>query len=163
MNAFLTQIVLAARNQDSENGGWMQILVIVVMAVFWIFGGILKAKSGKTGQGNEAQPEDEDLRRRREQRRDQLLQRKIVHTQPFEQPKDLKLSLDAPRKEVEELVNRPGRELVKKRAIRVEKVESEAAVSSPLLDFSTSDKLKEAILHYEILGKPLSLRDPLER
>ncbi len=29
-----------------------------------------------------------------------------------------------------------------------------------LLDYSDPDELKRAILHYEILGKPLSLRDP---
>jgi hypothetical protein len=31
-----------------------------------------------------------------------------------------------------------------------------------LLDYSDPDELKRAILHYEILGRPLSLRDPLQ-
>jgi len=35
-------------------------------------------------------------------------------------------------------------------------------VPEPLLDYSDTDKLKKAILHYEILGKPLSLRGPSE-
>jgi len=31
-----------------------------------------------------------------------------------------------------------------------------------LLDYEDPEKLRRAILHYEILGKPLSLRDPSE-
>ena len=38
-----------------------------------------------------------------------------------------------------------------------------AYVSSPFADFSDADALKRAIVHYEILGKPLALRDSLER
>lgn len=37
------------------------------------------------------------------------------------------------------------------------------ASSVPLVDYSDPDALKRAILHYEILGKPLAFRDPLER
>ena len=36
-------------------------------------------------------------------------------------------------------------------------------VGETLLDYSDTDKLKRAILHYEILGKPLSLRGPSEQ
>lgn len=36
-------------------------------------------------------------------------------------------------------------------------------VTSALIDYSDADALRQAILHYEILGKPLSLRDPLEQ
>ena len=36
-------------------------------------------------------------------------------------------------------------------------------VTTPLVDYSDVDALKRAILHYEILGRPLSLRDPFER
>jgi hypothetical protein len=35
--------------------------------------------------------------------------------------------------------------------------------STALIDYSDSDALKKAILHYEILGKPLALRDESER
>jgi hypothetical protein len=43
MNTFLAQIILARRNEDAES--WMNILFVVVLAVFWVLGGILKAKS----------------------------------------------------------------------------------------------------------------------
>lgn len=35
--------------------------------------------------------------------------------------------------------------------------------SGLLLDYAHADALKRAILHYEILGKPIAFRDPLER
>ena len=40
-----------------------------------------------------------------------------------------------------------------------EKISEVIFYDEPLLDFSDSDKLRKAILHFEILGKPLSLRD----
>src|SRR4030042_3496810 len=42
MNDLYTKIILAARD-DIE--GWMNILFVVILAVFWALGGILKAKS----------------------------------------------------------------------------------------------------------------------
>ena len=39
-----------------------------------------------------------------------------------------------------------------------QKVTAEVPMSQYLLDFSDSDSLKRAILYYEVLGKPLSLR-----
>jgi len=33
----------------------------------------------------------------------------------------------------------------------------------PIIDYTDPDALKKAILHYEILGKPLALRDPFQR
>jgi hypothetical protein len=38
-----------------------------------------------------------------------------------------------------------------------------ARAASALIDYSDADALRQAILHYEILGKPLSLRDPSEQ
>ena len=41
--------------------------------------------------------------------------------------------------------------------------ESSIYLSELLIDYADPDELRRAILHYEILGKPLSLRDPSER
>jgi hypothetical protein len=44
------------------------------------------------------------------------------------------------------------------------RVSTVGAVRSDLLiDYSDSDALRRAIVQYEILGKPLALRNPLER
>lgn len=40
---------------------------------------------------------------------------------------------------------------------------AEPVSSAHLIDYSDVDALKRAILHYEILGKPLSLRDPSQQ
>ena len=40
-----------------------------------------------------------------------------------------------------------------------QKITPGVPVSHDLLDFSDSDSLKKAILYYEVLGRPLSLRD----
>jgi len=46
--------------------------------------------------------------------------------------------------------------VVPKQKARLEKVEK------PLIDFTERNILRSAILHYEILGKPLALREPRE-
>lgn len=40
---------------------------------------------------------------------------------------------------------------------------AEPVSSAYLIDYSDADALRRAILHYEILGKPLSLRDPSQQ
>ncbi len=46
----LGQIYFIAQKED---GGWMQLLVFVVMAVIWVIGGILNAKKNKEEQQQE--------------------------------------------------------------------------------------------------------------
>ncbi len=48
MNALLAQIVLIAQSRDP--GGWMEILVLVLVAAVYGLGTILKAKKGKKSQ-----------------------------------------------------------------------------------------------------------------
>jgi len=64
--------------------------------------------------------------------------------------------------ELPEVTGKTVRKLEKKYAVvpkqkaRLEKVEK------PLIDFTERNILRSAILHYEILGKPLALREPRE-
>ena len=53
MSCLLAQMLLA-RGNDGDDSGWMQLLILVIMAVFWALGGILKAKAGReqTDQGD---------------------------------------------------------------------------------------------------------------
>jgi hypothetical protein len=55
MEEFAAQIISAIRNEDV--GGWINILVIVLVAVSWAVWGVLKTRSKKT----EAEDEDEDV------------------------------------------------------------------------------------------------------
>jgi len=54
MNELLAQIILAARRRDTES--WMNILVIVVIAVVYGLGTILKAKAKKPPEKEEEEP-----------------------------------------------------------------------------------------------------------
>ncbi|UCG56922.1 MAG: hypothetical protein JSU70_18920 [Phycisphaerales bacterium] len=53
MYNIIAQIVLARRSNDS--GSWMNILIVVIMAAFWIIGGIVKSRQ-KQSAGQEKQP-----------------------------------------------------------------------------------------------------------
>ena len=64
MNYWLAQFlsalggqVLAARNSDEKDTGWMQILVFVILSVFYAVGSIVKARANKTApKGKEQVP-----------------------------------------------------------------------------------------------------------
>ena len=57
MNYWLAQLILAARNRNDRGSGWVQILVFVVLAVFYAVGSIVKARANKTApKGKEQAP-----------------------------------------------------------------------------------------------------------
>ncbi|MCK4752410.1 MAG: hypothetical protein KAS75_03115 [Planctomycetes bacterium] len=138
---YLTQLILAARNGDGNGADWMNILVLVVLAAFYGLGGILKAKANKLE--DEQQPEQPEPAhkpphpQRRKINRHKPSVRKIA---PQAEPADRLLTLEVP-----ELT--PIKET------------EQQTVAETLFDFDDADGLKRAILYYEILGKPLSLRD----
>ena len=218
MNDLLEQIILAARNNDVE--GWMNILFVVVLAVLWAIGGIVKAKTKKTEtKGDErslrqpargtpsrstgtqeqllkrlqrsvGQPQRRQYRPDVQQPRTRVVSRKaavqklaakaeqagLETIKPPVEPKrpGLELSIPAlqlqPDEELPELqtsiqalpefTSKTIEGLVGKREdIGAEFIESKY-LSEVLSDYADPDELKRAILHYEILGRPLSLRDP---
>ena len=79
-----------------------------------------------------------------------------------------KLSVPRPQlqpilKELPDLTSKPIEKLeAKQLGIPARKDQAPPAVKR-LLDFEEPDELRKAILHYEILGKPLSLRQPSDR
>ena len=66
-------------------------------------------------------------------------------------------------KEVPELIGEPIKKLEEKRLGLPAREEQAAPAVERLLDFEEPDELRRAILHYEILGKPLSLRESSDR
>ncbi len=215
MNALLAQFILVARGNDE---GWMNILVLVLVAAVYGLATILKAKKGKKEQ---EQAEEEQIRKparkpaagsrgvleeffreiqravdptqERESRpADQPAPKKITHPQPAVQkytdeakkvsriqtstpPAKYKLSIPAPQvqpdfeelQEIEtslealpEYTSKTVKGLVSKGKGMADKVPESKYLSEVLLDYADPDELRMAILHYEILGRPLSLRDP---
>jgi len=201
MESYLAQLILAVRSDDVEK--WANILLVVVLAVFWAVAGLLKAKKAQQG-GEEEQPGSETgqkpssavraLRKRLLQQsaraqpptsapaaryQAQARQRlqaavrpqpavkrqpvQIPTAAPIEKPSPVPAALEPGLiKVIPEPISKSIEGLPEEYAPEAEeKVEHEFAVES-LLDYADPDELRRAILHYEILGKPLSLRRPGE-
>lgn len=212
MNYYLSQIILASGREDTEK--WVNILFVVVLAAFWLIGGIVKAKSQQAKrQKNKQSPGDATPRppaanrgpgelilekllgssislsrnqqhpvsqqsikkspdtvpakyrlsaksrsdkfaskQKMNQRRNQKL---LIQQQSLEQNLPKTAQIDNNIQELTEFTT----DSVKKFEITHPKVPSEVPISRYLLDFTDADSLKKAILYYEVLGKPISLRD----
>lgn len=205
MNTLLTKIILDARNYDVE--GWMDILVLVIIAVVYGIGSIIKAKRQKL----EGQPEgklprkpvrrppaqsrgvQEQLQKRtaRPVRPAQPQQYRSVVQQPRVKPAvtrtaagvstsqaeknalleeilpTLEPGLTPPKPQIHpdlqqlpEFTSKAVEELEGKRVPIPSTMSQMGYLSELLLDYADPEELRRAILHYEILGKPLSLRSP---
>jgi hypothetical protein len=168
MRDFAAQIILAARGDDVE--GWINTLVVVLLVVFWAVGGILKARAKKT----EAEDEEEGYGKKpfkpgarpataKPMYKAQRAQ--VRRPQPQRIRADMKIE---PRRAKPSITGRKVQE-PKAAAAKMAVAEPEKPVSAleeliiePLLSAEEPDELRKAILHYEILGKPLSLREPVD-
>jgi len=170
MNELLAQIVPAARNSNDDRG-WMNILVLVLLAVFYGLGSILKAKSKKVEQQGEEQLPRKPARKppgvaRGLEKR--FVQRPGRATGPAQRRKVMRPQPVVPRfaAEVEEAIRLPTLEpleVSKLSPLGLPEEAGEVVIEEPLLDYADADELTRAILHYEILGRPLSLRGPGEQ
>lgn len=199
MNILLTQLILAGRGEDTE--GWMSILVVVVLAVFWAISGIVKATAKKPQDGQPQQPSRKPVRgvsppttardassarppgpaqarpqprsgtatagepQRRPGRLVAELQ-KALRSDSMGAPPKPALPLPTPQvgpilQELPDLSTKPLKELERVRlAVPKGTPQEEEYLPELEFDYADPDELSRAILHYEILGRPLSLRDP---
>jgi len=190
MQDILTQLILAGSGDDAE--GWMNILFVVVLAVFWIVSGIIKATSkkpqDKKGQQATRKPPVRKVPRSTMPRepltaRPATVLRDHLRAQPrpVTQIDDLEKALrsdtvEIPQKffsipaksqaepilqDLSEITSKPLVELDPMRLdLPIKTTESEDDLPELVLDYSDPDELIKAILHYEILGPPISLRNP---
>jgi hypothetical protein len=103
----------------------------------------------------------------------QAVPRKVRRPEPtVEKPWEMRefadLSVQGPQLEsgIEELPEYTSKTVKKLKAERLgfaAKAPKVEDVSEPVLDYADRDELTRAILHYEILGRPLSMRDASER
>ena len=173
--------MLAARKSKFED--WVNILFVLGLAVFWVLGGIIKARTaGKGNREEQEQPPGRPARRPPERARG--LQRQSFgpvqrEYRPVAQQRRRKISRPRPAvpkyaaKTKEDIRLRPlevpqaPKLPLSTPSVQPEQKEVRQPISKPvverLLDPDDPDKLKRAILHYEILGKPISLRSPVEQ
>jgi hypothetical protein len=86
-------------------------------------------------------------------------QPKQTLSQPRPQPRP-KAQIQPDIRELPQFTSKAVKELDDKRLARPARLAPAEYLSELGLDFADPDELRRAILHYEILGKPLSLRDP---
>jgi len=193
MIAFFQQLRLFAVNGDNDGGGWIQLLVFVVLGVVYALGNLAKAKAGKSeeSQKDAAKPGP------RYKPLDEFETSKKTSTQRQQQPKPQRYT--PPKRPAKQVppqrypartlrqalaagaAVKPGKieklamhdlKLIsdgltgKKAMLKDEKLEP--VVSEPakaetsgdvLFELTAHEQLQAAILHYEILGRPLALRE----
>ena len=209
MNDLLLQIILARRNDDVES--WTNILFVIVLAMFWLIGGIIKAKANKSQTGSKDNLPRKPVRKppvHSREAREQMLRRlerpadsaqgqrqqprpagqkprmkfsdlrAAVHKFAVEAEKAYQADTEKPvpkprppstepqiiaeKLESAEPVTTTIKVLQDKRAFEPEQIPEFEYLSELLTDYADPEELRRAILHFEILGKPLSLRDPSE-
>jgi len=207
MKYFLEQIVVA---QNGDGPNWINIVPIVLIAIFYAIGSILKARANKAEEqkGQEqlrgkpgfkpaesrgvarrtykktaypqAQRKPERAVQRRARPQIQPSGRKPARPQPIAEKfaakkepaeqlgtlESLEVSkLPRPTPELEELPEFTGKAVkgLEDRPLISKKIPRTEAALEYLLDVDDPESLRRAILHYEILGKPLSLRRPGEQ
>lgn len=160
MSNFLAQIILAARGRDTDNRGWTQLLIFLVMAVFWLIGGIAKARANKVKESDfsEEQPKEPTSTSRPPQRQPQLKIRRLDKLMPTAQAEPTYPKIVAQQLTAQKQPPKPALKPKIPSQLVAKKTTPAEPAAIPLLDFKDVDQLKKAILYREILGKPLALR-----
>jgi len=180
--------MMLVAQRDSDGLGWIQILVFVIVIVVYALGGLLKSRSSKFQQADE-EPQPRQPKRKppggRALPRRPLPTRarrpsvspaapaqyptprrppagKILRPPP---PAATEQMLPIPESAPPELAELPSAVLLDELTETADARQAQAEEEPPYLpqllsDYADPEQLRTAILHYEILGKPLSLRDP---
>jgi len=195
MDVFSSNLFLAAPEDVDK---WMNILFVVVLAVFWVLRGLFrdKVKESETKSSSKEQPTRKPVQRSSERAR-ALWEQFLEQTRhPSESPLQKSERAPVPHQSQTTIsksavhkaapVSSPEHLLQSKQAISsldispsepdipdivldtqvlpessIKTVDSFSEVFyvfESLFDYSDPEELRKAILHYEILGKPLSLR-----
>jgi hypothetical protein len=191
MNHWLAQLVLAAQNSNEEHG-WAQILFFVIVAIFYVLGSIAKARASKAAPKLEKQTPRKPVRKRPEPTAELQILKQFFGLPEEEAESGIQLIPEEPEPQVVRPPVRKVARPVISQAVKPQVVEPqiqpkiekvpEIAVVAPqvetvvpvetsqvkylseiLSDYENPDSLRRAILHYEILGKPLALREQAMR
>ena len=198
--------ILLADNGDSGNGGWIQLVVFVVLGLIYAMGGIAKMKANKAAEEEENKPEERSKQQprykpldemfaprqarpkrtptpssgpsritprpaRQIQRPTQLpVHREYRHPVRAPEVKRRRLVRPAAKPKLPEVKKGTQSSITPSELGKIEKLEIELSKKQqseevigfsdrPFFDYEDSDYLRNAILHFEILGKPIALRE----
>ncbi|MBN2315946.1 MAG: hypothetical protein JXM79_18615 [Sedimentisphaerales bacterium] len=193
MDELVLKIFTAGFGDEAE--GWMNILIFIVVVVFYAVVGIIKASSQKSQEKQKQQSSRKPVRKipRTTPTRDSSFKRsqktlqarpqtrlprtshapgpdKVLRSQVVESPEKLESTSmksleEVTHQDLPEFAGKPLLELDSMRLDHPERVAEaeEEGLSELDLNYADPDELVKAILHYEILGPPVSLRDPPHR
>jgi hypothetical protein len=179
MMAFLAQGVFAARNEDFE--GWSQILIVVIMAVVYGISGILKAAKSKKLEDKEGPEQEAEAKQPFDHAQGKrpagdVIRRVYEAYKAYQEASQPKRTKTVPDKRILQRQAKAERAAVivpKKPQIEPQlevKIQEAPEITTeiekppdysgePFLDVSDPEVIRRAILHYEIFGKPLALRE----
>jgi hypothetical protein len=148
----LSSVILAARRGNDE-GGWVQLLIFLVMIVFFVISNIAKARSEKRQQGQGKVTEEPLLRLRRRfiaQPKAPAIGKKIF-SQKIPQP---------PVTEAVPIIQQIEEPTAAQLAAVPEATKHTATILPvELIALEKRDELAKGIIYSAILGKPLALRE----
>ncbi len=184
MDLLVHQLILASRRSD-DTSGWSELVVFLILAVFWAVSGIVKARGEKEKQQKKQQQQTETVRPLKSTQKP-ILQRYQVQRKPA--PQQAKPAIrpivrepgagSKPIVRSRPAVSKPAehpkpifKEQKAYKAAPKDKIsfsqKSEQAAQTAALDIpikplaalDSPEELQTAILHYEILGQCIALRE----
>ncbi len=165
MNFGIQQFV-AAKNDTN----FSEIIFIIVIAAFWILGAIVKVVSKKAKKSETIAEKQRSVKLSPQPIQFQTKQKPPVRAhrpERLKKPHVERISKKQPVSEIKSAlpeksklsITMPAIETGIEGIIEIEKKKSsQPPASESLLSFESVDDLRKGILYYEILGKPLSLR-----
>jgi len=171
MDWLSVQTIVLGRGPDGEENGWMQLLVFIVLAVFWAIGGIMKARSAKSQNDKQKQQT-----KPRPQPRPRPSLERFLRGEPEKartKPMQVRASKMAQQLAMDKAGGKQPAQAkafdyrlrgVQPEVVAQEKPDVEAApgalavVDRPEVEIGTSEQLRAAMLHCEIFGKCVGLR-----
>jgi len=165
--------VLVGLAQFDEDSGWIQILVFVVMAVLYGLASIARARSeaaSRSKQGNDLQAEQAGASGKKKSgpARRPVVRRPATGVRTTELPPPpprlpslpqiMPPEMQPSRPEI--AADLPLQPIAKLSAYPAFEFEAETGLlGTPAITFTSPEQLAQAIIHYEIFGPPLALRD----
>ena len=167
MSIWTIQIILAARGPDSENAPWIQLLIFVIIAVIAAIQGIAKTRA-KKAEGIEDDENIEETLVQPKPNHKKPLQLATQNTHTIAKPKikpyltriaqriDESEPVQPVRSKIGHLEEPAAQVLAAKSKVTTYQA---ASPQETFLVFDDTDKLRNAIIYYEIIGKPLAIRE----
>ncbi len=172
---WLTVQTIVLGQPDGDEEGWMQLLVFIVLAVFWAIGGIMKARAAKSKDGKQKQQTKPGPQPRPRPSLERLLRSEPekARTKPMQvraSKMARQLAMDkaggkqpAQAKAVDYRLRGVQPEVVEQEKPAMEAAPGAlAVVDGPEVEIGTSEQLRAAMLHFEIFGKCVALREAQE-